>query len=115
MNCSTYSLHTDTPYWELLLQQAKTDIEMDSLLGMTPDQKLLAVVKSWSSSAGTVTVIMFCRACWRAGALLAGDALEEMARRYMYEGESSQISDEEPEQENHTFIDYFRFSEHQSI
>ena len=94
-------LPTEMQYWELFLREANLeDISMDSLSSSAPREKLMVVLHSWAATVDSVSVLMFCKACWRAGAHLAADLLEEKAKETL---------------PSHVHLHVEGFSEHENV
>ena len=93
---------------------------MDVLSSLSPGEKLPVVLDTWATTVGTVSVGMFCKVCWKVGAHLVADIMEEEAKEQVsHEDAKFQPLPEQghhPEQDPDSWYPALeRFSEQHSI
>jgi len=114
------TLQTGVPKWTLFLQEANISVDTDVLSRLSPSEKLSLVLATWASIAGVVSVGMFCKVCWKVGAHLEADILEEEAKEHVLqedvEFQPIPEHDHHPEQVPESwYLEPERFSEQHSI
>ncbi len=72
----------DVRYWDLVIQEAElaVHVDLDTISQLTPEEKLMSMLEQRAKAGAPVTVLAFCKACWKAGAHRAAEALEDAAK-----------------------------------